>query len=82
MAVELAPSKVRVNAVAPTFVDTPMALPFLAEPAFRDWVMSRIPMGELAVVEDVVGAVLYLASPAARLVTGQSIAVDGGWTAQ
>ncbi len=82
MAVELAPSKVRVNAVAPTFVETPLTRPFFADPAFKEWVMNRIPMGELGEMEDVVAAVLYLASPGARLVTGQSIAVDGGWTAR
>ena len=82
MAVELAPAKVRVNAVAPTFIETPLTRPFFEDPTFTDWVMSRIPMGELGLVEDVVAAVLYLASPGARLVTGQSIAVDGGWTAR
>ena len=82
MAVELAPSKIRVNAVAPTFVETPLTRPFFVDPAFRQWVMDRIPMGELGELEDVVAAVLYLASPGARLVTGQSIAVDGGWTAR
>jgi NAD(P)-dependent dehydrogenase (short-subunit alcohol dehydrogenase family) len=81
-AVELAPLGVRVNAVAPTFVETPMTAPFLADDAFRAEVERRIPLGRLGRVEDVTGAVLYLASDAAALVTGTSLRVDGGWTAQ
>jgi NAD(P)-dependent dehydrogenase (short-subunit alcohol dehydrogenase family) len=81
-AVELAPAGVRVNAVAPTFVETPMTAPFLADRAVRADVESRIPLGRVGRVEDVTGAVVYLASPAAALVTGTSLRVDGGWTAQ
>ena len=81
-AVELAPLGVRVNAVAPTFVETPMTAPFLADRAFRAEVERRIPLGRVGRVEDVTGAVVYLASPAAALVTGTSLLVDGGWTAQ
>jgi NAD(P)-dependent dehydrogenase (short-subunit alcohol dehydrogenase family) len=81
-AVELAPHRVRVNAVAPTFVETPMTAPFLADAAFRSDVQGRIPLGRLGRVEDVTGAVVYLASDAAALVTGTSLRVDGGWTAQ
>jgi NAD(P)-dependent dehydrogenase (short-subunit alcohol dehydrogenase family) len=81
-AVELAPLGVRVNAVAPTFVETPMTAPFLADGDFRADVERRIPLGRLGTVEDVTGAVLYLASEAAALVTGTSLLVDGGWTAQ
>jgi len=82
MAVELAPSRVRVNAVAPTFVETPMTRPFFEDPAFRAHVQARIPLGRIADVDDVAAAVVYLASPAAALVTGISLLVDGGWTAQ
>ncbi len=82
MAVELAPSGIRVNTVAPTFVETPLTKPMLEDPAFRDFVFGMIPMGKLARVDDVVAAVLYLASPAAGMVTGHSLRVDGGWTAQ
>jgi NAD(P)-dependent dehydrogenase (short-subunit alcohol dehydrogenase family) len=82
MAVELAPSGIRVNTVAPTFVATPMTKPMLDDPEFRDFVMGMIPMGKLATIEDVVAAVLYLASPASGMVTGHSLKVDGGWTAQ
>jgi NAD(P)-dependent dehydrogenase (short-subunit alcohol dehydrogenase family) len=81
-AVELGPHRVRVNAVAPTFVATPMTTPFLADAAFRDEVVRRIPLGRLGRVEDVAGAVVFLASDAAALVTGTSLLVDGGWTAQ
>jgi NAD(P)-dependent dehydrogenase (short-subunit alcohol dehydrogenase family) len=82
MALELASRGVRVNAVAPTYVETPMTRRFLADPQFRADTVSRIPLGRVGSVEDVVGAVLYLASPAAALVTGASLLVDGGYTAQ
>ncbi len=81
MAVELAPSGIRVNSVAPTFVETPMTKPMLEDPEFRDFVFGMIPMGKLASIDDVVAAVMYLVSPGARMVTGQSLKVDGGWTA-
>jgi NAD(P)-dependent dehydrogenase (short-subunit alcohol dehydrogenase family) len=82
MAVELAPLNIRVNAVAPTFIDTPMTAPFLAKPEFREWVTSRIPLGRLGTPAEVAAAVVFLASPASSLITGASLAVDGGWTAQ
>jgi NAD(P)-dependent dehydrogenase (short-subunit alcohol dehydrogenase family) len=82
MAVELAPHNIRVNAIAPTFLETPMTAHFLANSEFRDWVTSRIPLGRLGRTEEVAAAVVFLASPAASLITGASLAVDGGWTAQ
>lgn len=81
MAVELAPSGVRVNTVAPTFVETPMTRPMFDNAEFKDFVLGMIPMGRIASVEDVAAAVLYLASPASAMVTGTSLRVDGGWTA-
>jgi NAD(P)-dependent dehydrogenase (short-subunit alcohol dehydrogenase family) len=81
MAVELAPQKVRVVSIAPTFIDTPLTRPFFADPAFRQWVLDRIPLGRLGTVEEVASAVVFLASPAAALVTGSSLLADGGWTA-
>ena len=82
MAVELAPRGIRVNSVAPTFIETPMTQPMFEDPAFRRSVLDSIPIGRLGQVEDVVGAVLYLVSPAAAMVTGHSLRVDGGWTAR
>lgn len=82
MAVELAPHGIRVNAVAPTFIETPMTRPMLADPAFKNFVESMIPLGRLGNPADVAAAVLYLASPLSRMVTGTSLLVDGGWTAQ
>lgn len=82
MAVELAPHGIRVNAVAPTFVETPMTAPMLADPAFAAHVREMIPMGRTATPDDVAAAVLYLVSPAAGMVTGTSLLVDGGWTAR
>jgi len=81
-AVELAPQGVRVVAVGPTAIETPMTSARLADPVTGGDLLSRIPMGRFGQVEDVVGAVVFLASPAAALITGTTIMVDGGWTAQ
>jgi NAD(P)-dependent dehydrogenase (short-subunit alcohol dehydrogenase family) len=81
MAVELAPKGVRVVAIAPTFIDTPLVRPFFNDPTFRKWVLDRIPLGRLGTVEEVASAIVFLASPAAALVTGSSLLADGGWTA-
>jgi NAD(P)-dependent dehydrogenase (short-subunit alcohol dehydrogenase family) len=82
LAVELAPRGVRVVSIAPTFVATDMTAPFLADPRFREDVLRRIPLGRLGRVEDVAAAAVYAASPAAATLTGSSIRLDGGWTAQ
>jgi NAD(P)-dependent dehydrogenase (short-subunit alcohol dehydrogenase family) len=81
MAAELAPKGVRVVSIAPTFVTTPLTRPFFEDPVFKKWVLDRIPLGRLGTVDDVASAVVFLASPAASLVTGSSLLVDGGWTA-
>ena len=82
MAVELAPHNIRVNSVAPTFVETPLTAPMLAKPEFRAFVDAMIPLGRIGKPDDVAAAVIYLASPAANMVTGTSLLIDGGWTAQ
>mgnify|MGYP000450359735 CR=1 FL=1 len=82
MAVELAPQQVRVNAVAPTYIETPMTRPFFEDPAFRADTLRRIPLGRIGTIDEVAAAVVFLASPAASLITGSSLLVDGGYTAQ
>jgi len=82
MAVELGPLGIRVNAVAPTYIETPMTRPFLASAAFRDEVLQKIPLGRIGTIDEVVAAVTFLASPAASLITGASLLADGGYTAQ
>jgi len=82
LGVELAPHNIRVNSVAPTFIETPMTAPFFEEPRFREWVLNRIPLARLGQIDEVTAAVVFLASPAASLITGTSLVVDGGWTAQ
>jgi NAD(P)-dependent dehydrogenase (short-subunit alcohol dehydrogenase family) len=82
MAVELGPHKIRVNALAPTFIETPMTRPFLKDEAFVKSVLDKIKLGRLGQVEDVMGAVVFLASDASALMTGASLLVDGGWTAE
>ena len=80
LAYELAQYHILVNAVAPTFVETELTRPFLADPAFHKFVMDSIVFDHLAQPEDVAGAVIYLASPAADMVTGHTLLVDAGWT--
>jgi len=82
MAIDLAPHGVRVNSIGPTFTDTPLTRPFFQDTAFRDDVLRRIKLGRLGTVEDLMGAVVFLASDAAALVTGTALVVDGGWTAE
>jgi NAD(P)-dependent dehydrogenase (short-subunit alcohol dehydrogenase family) len=81
MAAELAPKGIRVVSIAPTFIKTPLTEPFFKDPAFSKWVHDRIPLGRLGTQDEVANAVVFLASPAAGLVTGSSLLVDGGWTA-
>ncbi len=82
MAIDLAPYNIRVNSIGPTFIDTPLTRPFFEDKAFRDDTLRRIKLGRLGTVEDLMGAVVYLASDAAALVTGTALVVDGGWTAE
>lgn len=81
MGVELAPHGIRVNAIGPTFILTPMTRPFFENRAFREDTLARIPLGRLGELEDIMGAIVFLASPASALITGASLTIDGGWTA-
>jgi NAD(P)-dependent dehydrogenase (short-subunit alcohol dehydrogenase family) len=82
MAIELAPHNIRVNTLGPTFLETPLTKPFFENSAFKSEVLAKIKLGRLGTVEDVLGAILFLASDASALVTGTSLLVDGGWTAE
>ena len=82
MAIDLAPYKIRVNTLAPTFIETPMTRPFFQNKAFREDTLRRIKLGRLGQLEDLTGAIVFLASDAAALMTGTSLVVDGGWTAE
>lgn len=80
-AIELAPHRIRVNTIGPTFVRTPLAEQSLSNPERAAWIASKIKLGRIAEVEDIMGAVVFLASDAAAMVTGTSLLIDGGWTA-
>lgn len=82
MAIEFGPHNIRVNTVCPTFIETPMTLPFFQDPMFQKQVLSKIKLGRVGKIEDVVGAVVFLASEASSLITGSALMVDGGWTAE
>jgi NAD(P)-dependent dehydrogenase (short-subunit alcohol dehydrogenase family) len=82
MAIELAPHKIRVNTLAPTFIETPMTRPFFQNQAFREDTLRRIKLGRLGQLEDLTGAIVFLASDASSLMTGTSMIIDGGWTAE
>ena len=81
MAVELAPQNIRFNTVCPTYIETDLTRPTLENPDLKADILSRIPMGRIGQIHDVTGAILFLASDAAALITGASLLVDGGWTA-
>ena len=82
MAVELAPDNIRVNSLGPTFLETPMTKPFFENKAFRDEVLSKIKLGRLGQLEELTGAIVFLASDASSLMTGAALVLDGGWTAE
>jgi 2-deoxy-D-gluconate 3-dehydrogenase len=81
LALEWAPHRINVNAIAPTFVRTPLVEKLLEDETIREDVIRRIPLGRVAEPEDIVGSVVFLASPASDFVTGHTLLVDGGWTA-
>jgi 2-dehydro-3-deoxy-D-gluconate 5-dehydrogenase len=81
LAIEWAKHGINVNAVGPTFILTPLTQSTFDDPALREDLLRRIPLGRVGQPEDVAGAVVFLASPAADLITGHTLLVDGGWTA-
>ena len=81
MAIEFGPHRIRVNTICPTFIRTPLTEPTFANPERVKWIEEKIKLGRVGEVEDIMGAVQYLASDASALVTGSSLLVDGGWTA-
>jgi NAD(P)-dependent dehydrogenase (short-subunit alcohol dehydrogenase family) len=81
MAVELAPHGIRVNTLGPTFIETPLTRPFFEDAAFKASVLTKIKLGRIGQVEDLMGAILFLAGDASALMTGAALVVDGGWTA-
>jgi len=81
MAIELGPLGIRVNTICPTFIVTDLTRTTFDDPEARAWLESKIPLGRVGQVEDIMGAVVFLASDASALVTGASLLVDGGWTA-
>jgi NAD(P)-dependent dehydrogenase (short-subunit alcohol dehydrogenase family) len=82
MALDLAPHGIRVNTLCPTFIETPMTQPFLKNAVFKQSVLSKIKLGRLGTVSDLMGAIVFLASDASSLMTGSSLVIDGGWTAE
>jgi NAD(P)-dependent dehydrogenase (short-subunit alcohol dehydrogenase family) len=82
MAIELAPHNIRVNSLGPTFLETPMTRPFFENKAFRDEVLGKIKLGRLGQLDELTGAILFLASDASSLMTGSALVLDGGWTAE
>ncbi|WAC29290.1 SDR family NAD(P)-dependent oxidoreductase [Ancylobacter sp. SL191] len=81
LAVELAPHRIRVNTICPTFIESPMTEPYFRDPVFRSDVLSKIPLGRIGRVDEVAAAAVFLASDGATLMTGSALMLDGGWTA-
>jgi len=81
LAMELGPHGIRVNTIGPTFIETPLTRPFFEDAAFKASVLTKIKLGRIGQVEDLMGAILFLAGDASALMTGSALVVDGGWTA-
>ena len=81
LAVEWAPHEIRVNAVCPTFVETPLTKVMFENEAIKTDILGRTPVGRLATPQEVAAAIVFLASPQAGMITGTALAIDGGWTA-
>ncbi|MFK7874251.1 MAG: SDR family NAD(P)-dependent oxidoreductase [Paracoccaceae bacterium] len=82
MAIEWGKANVRINTVCPTFIKTPLTEQTFSRPEMVEWVLSKIKLPRIGEVEDIMGAVLFLASDASAMVTGTSMMIDGGWTAE
>ena len=82
MAIDLGPHDIRVNTICPTYIETPLTRPFFQDTNFSNEVIRRIKLGRIGQIEDVMGAVVFLASEASALTTGSALMVDGGWTAE
>jgi NAD(P)-dependent dehydrogenase (short-subunit alcohol dehydrogenase family) len=80
-ALDLASHGIRSNTIAPTFIETPLTKPYFEDPEFMTHVLSKIKLGRVGQVEDLMGAIVFLASDASALMTGTSMIIDGGWTA-
>jgi NAD(P)-dependent dehydrogenase (short-subunit alcohol dehydrogenase family) len=80
MAAELGPRGIRVNTICPTFIETPMTRPFFEDESFRKWILDKVKLGRVGQPEDIMGAVVFLASDASALMTGSALMLDGGWT--
>ena len=82
MAIEFGPYSIRINTICPTFILTDLTFSTFQDPEKRKWIEEKIKLGRVGTVEDIMGAIVYLASDASSLVTGSAILVDGGWTAE
>jgi NAD(P)-dependent dehydrogenase (short-subunit alcohol dehydrogenase family) len=82
MALDLAPHGIRSNIIAPTFIETPLTKPFFEDAGFKASILEKIKLGRIGQPEDLMGAVLFLASDASAMMTGSSMVIDGGWTAE
>ena len=82
MAIEFGPSNIRINTICPTFILTDLTKPTFDNPKKRAWIEEKIKLGRVGRVEDIMGAVIFLASEASALVTGSALVIDGGWTAE
>jgi NAD(P)-dependent dehydrogenase (short-subunit alcohol dehydrogenase family) len=82
MAIELAPHNIRVSSLGPTFIETPMTRPYFEDKPLRDEVLTKIKLGRLGQLDEVTGAIVFLASDASSLMTGAALVLDGGWTAE
>jgi NAD(P)-dependent dehydrogenase (short-subunit alcohol dehydrogenase family) len=78
---ELGPHGIRVNSICPTFIETELTAPMLADPEFKSFVVNKIALGRVGKLEEIMGAIVFLASDASSLMTGSALMLDGGWTA-